>query len=173
MAATDRRRAILQTIIDDPESSTSDVLRACELAEKLDGHPELDPDYEAWKTYMEMPDEKLDAELAALMKPLSTGPYFGDDPEFEKAVQRETAVRVNEQTAAIKQEMHQLRKALAAAEARKEPPTLPEQSQAGSEPPSAPAKPKKDAGAVVADMLAARERLWPDGPPERRFGRRS
>ena len=125
MAATDRRRAILQTIIDDPESSTSDVLRACELAEKLDARPELDPVVahlvEFAQTLHAMTPEQLDAELEALGAPVKTGPSFEGDAVFEAAVEKRAKLLTVERTAELLQERHRLRTALAEAEARLAP----------------------------------------------------
>jgi hypothetical protein len=118
-----------------------------------------------------MSPEQLDREVKALGAPLMTGLAYGDDADFEAEVEKRATLLANEKTAELRRERHQLREALKRAEERLQPPTPAKATKPTTEAPSAPDKPQEDAGAVVADLLAARERLWPDGPPRGPFSR--
>jgi hypothetical protein len=141
MATTDRRRAILQTIIDDPESSTADVLRACELAERLDGPPELDPEtaylVEFAQSLQRMTPEQLDRELEALSKPVLTDARLLDDPVVRDRINSEAGRIAREMNASLFKTNAELRAKLKEAEAHRGVPALAERRKAGSEAPSA------------------------------------
>lgn len=114
------RRKILEALASDEQTSTTDRLRALDLLDRLDARPESNPEFAVWQEFAAMAPEQLDAELEALEAPLKTGlAYEGD--EYDAAVERAAAVRANEIVAELRRETHQLRKALAAAEARLAP----------------------------------------------------
>jgi hypothetical protein len=141
MPGTERRRAVLEAILNDPKSSTADVLRACELAERLDTRPELDVEtaylVEFAQSLQGMTPEQLAREVAALSKPVTSGLSVEHDDAVRRAVERELEPRVRELTKEHLAEIRRLREALARAESLRGVPDLAERRKAASEAPSA------------------------------------
>jgi hypothetical protein len=138
---TSKRRQVLEKIATSDETGIGDKLRALDLLERLDSHPDADPEYAAlyefWKSLEGMTPEQLDRELEALGAPLLTGPSYEDDDDFEAAVERRASLLANEQTAELRREAHRLGKALKQAEARAHPPAPAGSGEAARSAPSA------------------------------------
>lgn len=134
--------------MNDPESSTADVLRACELAERLDARPEMDPELagmiEFWERLRGMTNVQLDAEVAALGAPNTTDPALLDDPVVRDRINREASRIAREMNAELFATNAELRAALTRAEALRGVPDLAERRKAASEAPSAPQTPPQD-----------------------------
>jgi hypothetical protein len=137
MVETERRRAVLSAILNDPKSSPETLLRACELSERLDSRPDADPDYLAWKQFAAMSDEALDAELEGLMRPVLSSPALLDDPIVRDRINREAGRIAREMNASLFKTNAELRAALTEAQALRGVPDLAKRRQAASEAPSA------------------------------------
>jgi hypothetical protein len=141
MAEPDQRRAVLQAILNDPKSSPETLLRACELAERLDGRPEMDAELagviEFYEGLRAMTPEQFDEELVALTKPVLTDPALLDDPVVRDRIHSEAGRIAREMNAELFATNAELRAALREAEALRGVPGLAERRKAASEAPSA------------------------------------
>lgn len=169
----DRRRALLEEVLNDSRTAASDRLRAAELLDRLDVRSEDAERFEIYRQLEQLTDEELARELEMLGHPLSSEieeavrAALADDGRVRREVERQ----VREQTQALRKravvaerERDEAREALRTVvplPRPDDPPApLPGRRTAPDTPESA-----QDAGAEVAALIARREKAWDDGPP--------